>query len=65
METIYLIDKNTNQVINTFTDVISWTDEYVMYNAGKGRGVLYINENEYLTNVNIQKPINNIVTEEN
>lgn len=65
MTTIYLVNKDTNNVVNTFTDVISWTDEYVLYRAGKGRGMMYASENEYITNIHPQELVRGTNEEEN
>ena len=46
---IYLINKETNEVVNTFANVLEWDERSVLYQAGKGRGKTYANENEYFT----------------
>lgn len=46
---VYLVNKETNEVINEFTDVIEWDEQSVLYRAGKGRGKIYASENEYFT----------------
>lgn len=48
--TIYLIDRNTNKIIRTYTNVLSWNSNYVEYN-NCGHGKYYCNEAEYLTNI--------------
>lgn len=46
---VYLINKETNEIINEFNNVIEHTDSYVLYKAGKGMAKLYVGENEYFT----------------
>ena len=47
--TIYLKNKETNEVINTYTNVIRWSVDFVEYDNG-GRGKIYCNtEIEYFT----------------
>jgi hypothetical protein len=46
---IYLVNKETNEVINVFTDVIEWDEQSVLYRAGKGIGKIYAIEYEYFT----------------
>ena len=46
---VYLVNKETNEVINTFNNVIEWDEQSVLYQAGKGRGKIYAGENEYFT----------------
>lgn len=48
---VYLIDKNTNEIIKEYNNVIEYTEDYILYQAGKGRGKLYAGENEYFTNI--------------
>ena len=46
---IYLINKETKEVVNTFGNVIEWNDSYVVYKAGKGTCKIYASEGEYFT----------------
>lgn len=48
---VYLIDKNTNEIIKEYNNVIEYNEDYILYQAGKGRGKLYAGENEYFTNI--------------
>lgn len=46
---IYLKNKETNEVINTYTNVIRWNVDFVEYDNG-GRGKTYCNTDiEYFT----------------
>lgn len=46
---VYLINKETNEVIMTYTNVIKWDENFVEHNNG-GRGKIYCNtETEYFT----------------
>lgn len=47
---IYLINKETNEIINEYNNVVEYTDYYIMYKAGKGISKIYVGENEYFTN---------------
>ena len=46
---IYLINAETNEVIQTFENVIAWGSDFVEYNNGGYPGKIYCNENEYFT----------------
>lgn len=47
--TVYLIKAyNTYEIYN---NVIEWSREYVIYQAGKGRAKIYAGKNEYFTDV--------------
>ena len=47
---IYLINKETNEVLNTYENVISWDSTYVEFRNGKYRSKHYCNvEIEYYT----------------
>lgn len=46
---VYLINADTNEVINEYKNVIHWGYNFVEYNNGSGRCKLYCNENEYFT----------------
>jgi hypothetical protein len=46
---IYLINKETNETIQTFENVIEWSSNFVEYNNGGYRAKMYCNENEYFT----------------
>ena len=50
---IYLINKETNEVIQTFEDVIEWGENFVEYNNGGYRAKMYCSENEYFTDVEV------------
>jgi hypothetical protein len=60
---VYLVNKETNEVINVFTDAIEWDEQSVLYRAGKGIGKIYAIENEYFTDVN-PEPMTEEVQEE-
>jgi hypothetical protein len=45
--TIYLIKQDGSY--ETFNNVIEWTKDYVLYQAGRGRGKIYAGEEEYFT----------------
>lgn len=45
--TIYLIKLYNNY--ETYNNVVEWTREYVIYQAGKGKAKIYAGENEYFT----------------
>ena len=46
---VYLINKETNEVINTYTNVIRWGYDFVEYD-NNGKGKIYCNtETEYFT----------------
>ena len=47
--TIYLINSETNETIQTFEDVTSWDCNFVEYNNGGYRAKMYCSENEYFT----------------
>lgn len=47
MKTIYLINSETNQVISTFTDIIDYGSNYVLYRNGLYPGKVYASPNEY------------------
>ena len=48
--TIYLKNKETNEVINTYTNVIRWSVDFVEYSTNGYRGKTYCNtETEYFT----------------
>lgn len=46
---IYLINAETNEIIQTFEDVIAWGYNFVEYKNGNYRAKMYCNENEYFT----------------
>lgn len=46
---VYLIDKNTKQMIRSFDNVIEYTDNYVIYSQQGNLGKIYIKEDEYLS----------------
>lgn len=48
---IYLINAETNEVIQTFENVISWGDNFVEYTNDEIRAKIYCNENEYFADV--------------
>ena len=47
--TIYLINKETNETIQTFENVITWGHNFVEYDNGGYRAKMYCSENEYFT----------------
>ena len=55
---VYLINKETNETIQTFQNVIAWDYNFVEYMNGKYRAKMYCGENEYFTN-------NVVIVEEN
>lgn len=47
---VYLIDKETNEVKQTFTNVVSFREDYVEYLNNGCRGKIYFNtEIEYIS----------------
>jgi hypothetical protein len=50
--TIYLINAETNEVIQTYTDVQSWGYNFVEYLNNGRRAKFYCGENEYFSEVN-------------
>ena len=44
--TIYLIKENGYE---TYDNVIEWTNDYLIYQAGKGKAKIYAGEGEYFT----------------
>lgn len=46
---IYLVKIETNELIQTFNDVESWTNNSVTYLNGGYLGKIYCNEDEYFT----------------
>lgn len=53
---VYLIDRETNEIKNTYDNVISWGINYVEYLNGGFRAKIYCNEEtEYFTNEYIEK----------
>ena len=46
--TIYLI--KLDNTYEEFNNVLSWTDSYIIYKAGKGTCKIYANDTEYFTN---------------
>lgn len=47
---VYLLNKETNETINEYNNIITWGDNFVEYNNG-GRCKIYCNENEYFTDI--------------
>jgi len=50
--TIYLIKED--KTYETYNNVIEWSSDYVIYQAGKGKAKIYAGENEYFTD---QEPV--------
>lgn len=48
---VYLVNKETNEILRTFTDVKSWNETFVEFKNGGFRSKIYCGENEYFTNV--------------
>ena len=46
---IYLINKETNKVIQTFNSVISWSANFISYNNNGNLGKIYCGDDEYFT----------------
>ena len=59
--TIYLINSETNETIQTFDNVIKWGFNFVEYENNGLRGKIYCGENEYFTDkeVIVEENINN------
>ena len=49
--TIYLINAETNEVIQTYTDVQNWGYNFVEYLNNKRRAKIYCGDNEYFSDV--------------
>ena len=47
--TIYLIKEDNSY--ETYNNVIEWSSDYVIYQAGKGKAKIYAGEGEYFTDV--------------
>ena len=47
--TIYLINSETNEVIQTFDKVEKWGSNFVEFDNNGYRGKIYCGENEYFT----------------
>ena len=47
---VCLLNKETNETINEYNNIITWGDNFVEYNNG-GRCKIYCNENEYFTDI--------------
>lgn len=47
--TIYLIKED--KTYDTYNNVIEWSNDYVVYQAGKGKAKIYAGEGEYFTDV--------------
>lgn len=52
---VYLINAETNKLIQTFNDVKSWTVNSVTYLNGGYTGKIYCNEDEYFTDKLLQE----------
>ena len=50
--TIYLINAETNEVIQTYTDVQHWGYNFVEYLNNKRRAKFYCGDNEYFSEAN-------------
>lgn len=50
---IYLINAETNEVIQTFENVIEWGYNFVEYTNDGIRAKIYCNENEYFSDKEI------------
>ena len=46
---IYLINKETNEIIQTFENIIEWGANFVEYLNGGYRAKMYCGENEYFS----------------
>lgn len=46
---IYLINADTNEIIQTFEEVQHWGSDFVEYSNGSYRAKMYCNENEYFS----------------
>lgn len=47
---IYLINKETNEVVREFDNVISWDYNYVLFDNNGNKGKIYCSDDEYFTN---------------
>lgn len=48
---VYLIDRETNEIIDTYTNIIGWAENFVEFKKGKFRSKFYCDvEKEYFTN---------------
>lgn len=48
---IYLKKKETNEVINTYENVIDWGFNFVEYTKDNIRAKIYCNDDEYFTDI--------------
>ena len=50
---VYLVNKETKEIVETYKAVIQWSYNFVEYKIGGGRCKIYCDEEiEYFTNVN-------------
>ena len=54
---VYLVNAETNEIIETFENVVEWGYNFVEYLNGGYPAKIYCNENEYFTNVEVQNAI--------
>lgn len=48
--TIYLKNKETNEIISEFDNVFNWSSNFIEFENNGARGKIYCNEDEYFTN---------------
>lgn len=48
---IYLINADTNEIINTYENVIAWDYNFVEYTNDNIRAKIYCNDDEYFSDV--------------
>lgn len=46
---IYLINKETNEIVRVFENADKWENNFVEYANGRYRAKMYCGENEYFT----------------
>ena len=51
---IYLINAETNEVIQTYTNVVNWAYNFVVYDNNGYLGKIYCEENEFFTDKKIE-----------
>ena len=51
---VYLKDINTNEVLQTFENVVNWGNSFVEFLTDKQRTKIYCDENHYFTDQNEQ-----------
>lgn len=51
---VYLVKKETNEIITEFDNVLAWDSNAILYQAGKGKCKIYSSDDEYFTDTQPQ-----------